>query len=243
MGRGYEQFQFDVHAFTPTTLPTSRLAEYVRDLAVIFGHGESVHFLRVDEGSANSIIAVEPQSIAKIERRLIGVRDRVGPSVALRAYESLDRKLEQDAAIAFLRGGTSGIVIPFARRNRPKQELVDAVSEIGQVEGELVQIGGRDESISVYLRDGDREYICYASRAQGKELAKHIFSKIRLSGRGIWSRDADAKWNLDRFDVERFQPLTDEPLSETVARLRLIPRPEIDPITLLASLSNGEGPT
>lgn len=235
----YEQYEFEIDVFTPTTFPMSRLAEYMKDLSLIFGFEHAVHFLRVDEGSVKFVIAVQASLVPQVQKRLAGVRDKTGPVSALRTYESLEKKLQSDNANASLRG-PRGIAVEFEGRDRPKEQAIPAVSEQGYLEGELVQIGGRDDSISIHLRDGEREYIGGASRSQGRELAQHLFTPVRVFGTGFWGRDDKGVWSLKRFDVNGFQPLTAEPLTETVARLRALPRPDIDPVALLAGLTNGE---
>ena len=51
MSKGGE-YRFRIDGFTPDTLPMARLAEYIADLAVIFGEKELVHFVGIEKGSA-----------------------------------------------------------------------------------------------------------------------------------------------------------------------------------------------
>ena len=51
----WKEFRFKIEGkvngeeMTPLTLPMARLAEYITDLAMIMGHRESVHFIKVYE--------------------------------------------------------------------------------------------------------------------------------------------------------------------------------------------------
>jgi hypothetical protein len=48
----------------------ARLAEYLKELAKLLGSEERVHFLRVDEGSANCLMEVEPEYEPVISERV-----------------------------------------------------------------------------------------------------------------------------------------------------------------------------
>lgn len=51
------EYTFDIDAFTPTSIPAVRLAEYIRELSLLFGSEEGVHFIRIDEGSGPSLVS------------------------------------------------------------------------------------------------------------------------------------------------------------------------------------------
>ena len=68
MATGYE-YRFVIDAFTRDTLPMARLAEYMADLAVMLGEPESVHFIRVDEGSAVLVQQVDEPAVPKVRAR------------------------------------------------------------------------------------------------------------------------------------------------------------------------------
>lgn len=157
----------------------------------------------------------------------------------MKAYEALEKKLAEDGAVGTL-NLPGGFFLTFEGRERKKEPVIESISEFGELQGELVQIGGRDESISVYLRDGDREYICSTSRSQGKLIAQHVFCQIEVSGMGVWHRDEQGSWRLDSFVIRDFLPLAAESLSSNIARLRALPKPDVDPIVVLAGLRDTE---
>ncbi len=41
--------------FTKDTFPMAVLAEYLKDLAIIYGHADKLYFLRLDTGSAEAV--------------------------------------------------------------------------------------------------------------------------------------------------------------------------------------------
>ena len=46
--RKHREYRFEIDAFTPATIPMARLAEYVSDLAKMFGNNSSVHLGRIE---------------------------------------------------------------------------------------------------------------------------------------------------------------------------------------------------
>lgn len=241
------EYRFEIDIFTPLTLPMFRLAEYLEDLVELFGNRDHVHFLRVEEGSAAPVVIVDDPAIVKVDRRILQVRTGHGPAKALNAYRKLDDKLTDDNTSARL--VNAGVkIIEFPGKNRRVARSIRSVREPGTLDGEVIMIGGRDETISIHVRSGDQIYLCTASREQGRKLAKHLFEgKVRIYGEGIWIRTPDGTWKLDGFSVDSFIPLRSVALSKAVAELRSLVPPGLgevdDPIRFLSELNEvGNGP-
>jgi len=45
------EYRFKIDAYTPDTMPMSRLAEYMRELSEMLGEPSAVHFERLEPGS------------------------------------------------------------------------------------------------------------------------------------------------------------------------------------------------
>jgi hypothetical protein len=69
MERRPREYRLRIDAFTPETLPMSRLAEYMADLATLLGEQERVHFARLENGSTALVHTIECHS----------VKSRLGP--------------------------------------------------------------------------------------------------------------------------------------------------------------------
>ena len=95
-----QEFRFKIDIYTPDTMPMARLAEYMQGLAALLGHRKSVHFSRVEPGSAILVAKVEPQDEPKIRERVRRVRKRIGPKDAADAYQKIDDMLRDDNAVA-----------------------------------------------------------------------------------------------------------------------------------------------
>src|SRR5437870_424459 len=124
------EYQFDIDAFTPLSLPMKRLYEYMADLIDLFAHEDHVHFLRVDEGSAKPSVMVDSHVVAKVERRLMAVAAASASARAMAAYTSLNDKLFDDDAVAELTG-PNGKILHFPGRERVFSPEIGPLVETG----------------------------------------------------------------------------------------------------------------
>ena len=53
------EYRFEIDAYTPETIPLSRLSQYLGDLARIMGESANVHLVRIEKGSTAPIIRVD----------------------------------------------------------------------------------------------------------------------------------------------------------------------------------------
>ncbi|PHY12974.1 hypothetical protein CSW58_08960 [Caulobacter sp. B11] len=216
------EYTFRIDAFTPDTLPMSRLAQYISALAELVGSKDATHFDRVFKGSAKLAWRVEDQDAPKVERRLLAIRTGQPAKDAERAFKSIDDMLAEDNAIAELMSPTGDVVIPFPGRTRPKSLVFPAFTQAGSIDGQVVSIGGRDKSAHVILQDGPIAYSnIELKRDVARLLAPYLYGpKIRLFGSGRWERTLDGSWKLLRFSVDRYDVLDDTPLAEVIADIR-----------------------
>jgi hypothetical protein len=235
-------------SFTPDTLPMERLAEYVGDLAKLLGERDSVHFRGVEPGSAVLVAAIDPPARPKVRHRLIAVRDGGGPSDARKAYGDLDEMLRKDNATGTLSEEAGDVVIPFPGRNRPEPLVYGPFREEGMIDGQLIRVGGKDETVPVHLRDGaiiHTGLVCTPEIA--RRIAPHLYGPLlRVRGTGTWFRTGAGVWELRGFKISDFEVLDDAPLTEVVGRLRKVKgsdwRAVPDPVrTLLTERHGDEG--
>jgi hypothetical protein len=109
----------------------------------------------------------------------------------------------------------------------------------------LISVGGKDDTISIRLQNGDTTYAsCETTRTIARELGKHLFEPIRIHGVGRWIRDEEGAWNLLHFRVHRFDVLAKESLRDTVAALRAVRgggwKDIADPLAELADLRHDD---
>lgn len=200
-----------------------RLAEYLAKLALLFGHKEHVHFIKVRKGSAIPEIMVDEPALAKVEARLrlVGLPD--APEDIVRANREINRMLRDDNASGTLRHKGGAQVLAFPGRKTPLAEEA-VVYEFGELDGTVIRVGGKDETVPVMLEgEGGVYYRCNASRENARKLAGYLFGQsVRVIGRGRWRRSQEGEWELEAFDIKGFEPLDETPLAEVVAGLRAL---------------------
>jgi len=213
-----EEFLLEIE-IPPRTLPMTRLAEYVRDLASLPGQEEHVHLIEIRESTTVLVPVVDDIAFQKVQKQVLAIRNRSAPQKAMKAYEAIDDRLSEDSATAVLRAPYE-TVVQFSGKLKPVAEDLGPVLEPGTIDGEIIQIGGRDETISVYLRDKQEINICTTTRDKGRSLARFIF-------RATWIR-ANNHWKRIHFDIESWDELQEQSLESVIQKLRDVPTPNID---------------
>ena len=185
------EYRFTIaDSFTPETLPMERLGEYVAALAKLLGEQANVHFRGIEAGSAVLVASIDPPAQPKVRERVLMVRDGGGPSDARNAFADLDEMLRKDNATGTLSDGPGGVIIPFPGRNRPEPPVYGPFREDGTIDGQLIRVGGKDETVPVHLRDGaiiHTGIVCTPGIAAGSRLtstAQHFASMALARGSG-----------------------------------------------------------
>ncbi|ATQ69220.1 MULTISPECIES: hypothetical protein [Methylosinus] len=232
---GSNEYRLEIDAFSVDTLPMSRLAEYMAELARLLGEEERVHFKKLEPGSAVLITTVEAPAAPKVEERIAGVADGRAPTDALKAFRTIDTMLAKDNAIATLSGGEGSNVIAFPGRTRPKPVRYGPFRERGSLDGVLIRLGGRDSTIPVLIKDAEgAEHNCQTTLEVSKRLANHYRGgTLRVYGNGKWLREENGSWVLQQFDIDDFEVLDDAPLLSAVEKLRSVPGGDWDEVDIL----------
>lgn len=216
-------YQFVMDKWLPTTIPVKRLAQYLDKLSLLFGNTDSVHFVKITAGSARPLFEVEEVAALDVAHRLMAANDDKSSDGA-RLCKDINRMLMEDGCIGYLRVHHGQRVIEFQGRKTPISQEV-TVHEPGELEGQVIRVGGKDATVPVHLMGIEGEYYkCQASRTIAKQLAHLLFGdQVRASGKGKWRRNAEGMWNLEEFHIAEFVQLDDVPLAGFVKDMRAIP--------------------
>lgn len=237
-------YELYVDAFRPETIPMCRLAEYMAGFAELLGNGEHVRFDKLKAGSLALAARVNDVAVRKVDRRIDEVRYGVAPQTALKAFREIDNMLAEDHAIGHVRHGRVKL-IEFPGRTRPVEERIGPVQQTSMIDGEVIQIGGRDETINVHIKTGDQVVTCITTKETARRLAAHLFAgTVRVHGQGAWARLGSGAWELKKFTISDFAPLDETSLSKLFQglRARLVP-PEggrENPVRLMGQLRSQE---
>lgn len=201
----------------------ARLAEYMADLARLFGEIEHVHFGRLEPGSTVLVPFVDAEAVPRIETRFCAIRSENAPEDAARALKALNRRLAEDNAAGSLRDADGAEIVSFPGRERQQFLALGPLRQQRELDGMLIRIGGRDVTVPVHLQDGDTIHLCNADREMARRLAGHLYGPVlRVYGDGRWERDAEGAWTMKSFTITGFEELDDAPLDEVVERLRRV---------------------
>lgn len=219
----YKKITLFIDGFTPDTLPIGRLAEYLKNFAALVGPDADIHFQKVGRGSAALINRAPEAIVPEVRQRITAAREGIGEPNAIRGYTSLKELFYEDRTTGRIKEDRNKI-LEFLKPEAPQYGAV--VEEEGTLEGIIIRIGGKDQTIHVHLQDGERTYVCVTNRAKAKEIRDFLleFDKpLRLFGRGKWTRTADGTWELNEFKIRDHEPLNGDDLQQVLARIRQIP--------------------
>jgi len=214
---------FRIDAWKPDTLPMARLADYLAELAVVYGHEEHVHFVRVRKGSVIAETIVDYEATPKVAARLRLIGRADAPPEANKAYQKINQMLRKDNASAVLRIKKGAEIIRFPGCKTPLAEEI-VIFEHGELDGKVIRVGGKDDSVPIWLQGEDGEiYKCWTNRSTARELASYLFDQsVRVAGHGKWRRTADRVWELENFKIQSWQVLDETPLADLLDSLRAI---------------------
>jgi hypothetical protein len=221
--RECQQYRFKIDVFSVESLPMSRLGEYMTQLAKLLGEEERVHFSHLEPGSAVLVATAEEVAAPKVAERINKVAEGTAPREAMSAFRLLDTMLAKDNAVGVLSTPDCAQIIPFPGRTRPKPVRYGPFKERGSLDGVVIRLGGKDETIPVLLQDGEVTISCQTSMEISKRLAAHYrAAPVRVYGDGKWVREEDGSWHLLDFYIHEFEALDDSALTDVVGRLRAV---------------------
>ncbi len=212
-------------SFAPETIPMARLAEYLAEYAKILGEVDHVHLKSVTKGSVHMSAVIEEPYIPKVNERLQSFGNAAVFDDIMRAYKRVDEMLAKDNATGRIVDSKGRELVTFQGRLNPTPMVFGPFEQNGSIEGELVRIGGKDDTIHLTLRDGEQIYSgCTTTKELARQLGIYLLGPIiRANGIGKWMRTADGLWEMKSFKINSFEVLDDTPLSEVVNRLREVP--------------------
>lgn len=219
------QISFRISALTPDSLPMKRLAEYLSFLAVMYGNDNEVHFKGVRKGSAVLVAEAFSDVVDGIEQRLRLINTSETDDKAQRAYNDVNRLLQEDHSTAYVARPKFGKIITFpgAKQQRGRDPI--SVVQPVTIDGVVIRIGGRDETIPVVVQDmeGNNISCTIKGKQNAKELSKYYLGDtIRITGIGRLTRGEDGIWKMSDVVINSYYPISNEPLDKIFSDLRSI---------------------
>ena len=182
----------------------------------------------------------------KVRNRLNDLRRGGAPKDAAKLFAQIDARLANDNATGSIffdgeDGAAPADILTFPGRDRPKAQSYGPFTQEGSLDGLLISVGGKDETVPLRLQNGETVYAnCDTTRAIARDLGKHLFEPIRIHGTGRWTRETDGTWTLLRFRVARFDVLEKDSLHDSITALRAVRgsgwKDIVDPLAELGDL-------
>jgi hypothetical protein len=198
------------------------------DFAKLLGIDAEPRFDSIKRTGSFSLKARVPRD-KEIDVKTRGFLLRTGdaPEDAILARDRIARRLgvHRAKSATLLDSQQSKVVEIPVIRPLPNVPNVPSLTRASTLQGKIVRIGGRQDTVSVELQDVDGQiYLCKASREVAKKLAREMFdSTIRVHGHGRWTRDGDGIWRVDEFHISsEFEILEDDSLVDVLKDLRSI---------------------
>lgn len=240
-----KELRFHIEGTTPHIIPMARLAEYLKELSILLGNKQHVHFLRVETGSLPCIMEVDQEKEESVISRVKKAVLSKGPREAVRANSTLRAMLKKDEFSAEFKTERGETFASYPLAKERKEETFGPFRQDGFLDGIIVRLGGIDETLPVHLIYEGRTYICNAGREIVRQLGPYIWGNpIRVHGEGKWYRNTQGLWELQFFDIQSFEPLEATTLSDAVTALRAIPDNGLmslkDPLAEMQKLRHGE---
>ena len=155
---------FYIDAYSPETIPMAKLAEYMADFLALLGKGQRRPFRGPEKG----------QHPAGRPRRIRGRAEGDDPPARypprqspegrkLKIFEQIDKRLANDNANGriFVEGEESAPpveLLEFPGRDRPKAQTYGPITQEGNLDGILIAVGGKDETVPLRLQNGETTY-------------------------------------------------------------------------------------
>jgi hypothetical protein len=237
-------FRFKIDAYSPETMPLERLAEYLKELATLFGESNSVHLIRIEKSSTVPVLLVEREADTKVRENLDSVVRKDAPPERMKAFEKIDEMLRRDNAVGKVVAPEGSNVIAFPGRELVLPPTYGPLNQAGFIIGTPILVGGKNDPVPVHIEDQQGvTYDCLARRGVAREIAPYLFETVvRADGQGRWVRKPTGEWEMRKFTIHSVRPLKDEPLRDSVRRLRALPAKwkEIeDPLGELEDIRHG----
>lgn len=222
----FEELSFVIPGHTPETMPLNRLLEYLQQMSAILGEVENLHLIRVQKSSCAPVFLADRETGAKVRANARRVSIGDGTKKQMDALNSVRRMLRRDAVRdrpAVLTAANNNVLLSIEAA--PAELTISGVRQASSVDGALIKIGGAADNASIQLQDIQGNILSgfTAKRALAKELAHLMWEPVRLFGVAQWCRSEDGHWQLERMQVNSFEPLQDESLEMTLAKLRAAP--------------------
>lgn len=214
-------YTFKIDGFTPESMPFGRLLEYYAEVKKMLGLADNIHLVSVIESCHASAFVVDRNQQSNLEKRFREINERKAPKNSLRAYDTINAMLREDATSGTFESSVGSKVIVFPGQSSYEDVLLK-IRDAAAFTGELYHIAGTQGDAKIRINtDAYGVVFCTTTRDIAKALRGFLFEDVKVSGRGMWTRN-EGQWTIDDFYITDFAPIKRESLRDAVNSIRSI---------------------
>ena len=216
------QYELHVLGTSKKTLSLDDFADLAKRLADLLGEQERVHFGALKDGSARILAKVEQSARQDVFVQLAKMRLGATPAKLTKLNDYLGSKGWRGE----LKNAEGGVIIAFPGTPQQKQEQVQSVYQPDSLIGQVIKIGGRDDTVPMTLRTPDGAFVDVnvKGRDEARKLAQHLFgADIKVNGNATWTRDEEGQWTCSAMEVLSFEETDSTSLVNLFEALRRVP--------------------
>lgn len=216
------QYELHVLGTSKKTLSLDDFADLAKKLADLLGEHDRVHFGALRDGSARLLARVDESARQDVGVQIAKVRLGAAPTKISKLNDYLGSKGWRGE----LKNADGWVIIAFPGTPQKKPEQVQTVRQQDSLIGQVIKIGGRDDTVPMTLKTPDGAFVDVSvkGRDQAKKLAQHLFgADIKVNGNATWTRDEEGQWSCSDMEVLSFEETDSTPLVELFEALRRVP--------------------
>lgn len=216
------QYELHVLGTSKKTLSLDDFADLAKRLADLLGEQERVHFGALKDGSARILAKVEQSARQDVFVQLAKMRLGAAPAKITKLNDYLGSK----GWWGELKNAEGGVIIAFPGTPKKKPEQVQTVYQPDSLIGQVIKIGGRDDTVPMTLKTSDGAFVDVnvKGRDEARKLAQHLFgADIKVNGNATWTRDEEGQWTCSALDVLSFEETDNTSLVDLFEALRRVP--------------------
>ncbi len=216
------QYELHVLGTSKRTLSLDDFADLAKRLADLLGEQERVHFGALKDGSARILAKVDQSARQDVFVQLAKIRHGA-PSAKI---TKLNDYLGSKGWRGELKNAEGGVIIAFPGTTQKKPEQVQTVYQPDSLIGQVIKIGGRDDTVPMTLKTPDGAFVDVnvKGRDEARKLAHHLFgADIKVNGNATWTRDEEGQWTCSAMEVLSFEETDSTSLVDLFEALRRVP--------------------
>lgn len=219
-----DEIELHLSGRKPQDIPLARLAEYMREFAILLGQPDNVFFSKIEDGSTRILAyAKQGRDLGPAARRAVALSQGEGAIEARRARDKIGGMARTDRRRArVLRNRTTLLHISPEPATSTELKVRDRGHITGQLWGILTDSA---DTMKVRIRpfDGGPQVQCTASVQLAEKIGVHISKPVRAFGSGWWRKGTDEKWICESLEIESIEAVKSHKLSDIFGELRALP--------------------